>query len=160
MSQLGRYGAHQRCRRPLRARNLKSHRVSNLTHGAHLNQSPIASRPSDRPRGLWPGESSHARDRRRRDQTISLPRTFCVPRFEGGQRSLCLGLRALARGEEGASAKFITDYHFYHLFGTSNNRVSEYCDYGCVRRLRRRAGAGPKRAPGDGRAVVEGLGNR
>jgi hypothetical protein len=73
---------------------------------------------------------------------------------EGRRRSLCLGLRAAARGEDGASAKILTDYHFYHLFGTPDNRASQYRDYGCVRRLRRQAGAGAKRAPGDGREVV------
>jgi hypothetical protein len=51
----------------------------------------------------------------------------------------------------------ITDYHFYHLFGTLNNRASQYHDYGCVGRLRRQASAGAKRAPGRGREVVEGL---
>jgi hypothetical protein len=53
----------------------------------------------------------------------------------------------------GGAAKFDTDYHFYHYFGASYNRVSQYHDQGCVRRLRRQAGAGPKCAPGDGRAA-------
>jgi hypothetical protein len=83
-------------------------------------------------------------------------------RAAGDQRSSasrCLNEEPVpgARGEEGASAKFLTDYHFYQLFGTSNSRVSQYHDYGCVRRLRRQAGAGPNSLRVTARKRSQGL---
>jgi hypothetical protein len=63
-------------------------------------------------------------------------------------RKACAWGCELGPGEkpEGPRAIF-ADYHFYHPVGNSNTRVSQYPDYGCVRRLRRQIGAGPKRAP-------------
>jgi hypothetical protein len=137
--------------------DLKSRRVSNLTHRAHVNQSPIGSRSSEGPRDCG---QANLRTRAIGDDVIKpFPfRELSVFRGSRAAGGACAWGCELGRGEKrGPQRKFITNYHFYHLSGTLNHLASQYHDYGCVRRLRRHAGADTKRAPGDGREVGKGL---